>query len=169
MRALLIAVALLVAAPAHADGFGDRLVGWYGQKRNYKRVKREVLAWHKTTKNACVAFVSTALRDLGLDVPRDAKVDGESVSRLTLPFSRWLEEHLGWTRVDEVDALVPGDVVFTEEPEYPWHVYVFHSWEDEAARTARVLDNQGFLKVRDVLGTGPGNFTPFAYALRAPE
>lgn len=166
MRWLLLVC--LLAAPARADDLNARLVGWYGQKQHYRQVKREVLAWHKTTKNACVAFVSTALRDLGVDVPLDAEVDGESVSRLTRPLSLWLEDHLGWTRVLEVDDLRPGDVVFTEQPEYPWHVYVFHSWSDEGDHLARVLDNQGFLNVRDVLGTGPGNFTPFAYALRAP-
>jgi hypothetical protein len=163
-----LVILCLLAGPAHAGDLNDRLVSWYGQKRHYKAVRREVLDWHKTTKNACVAFVSTALRDLDVDVPLDAEVDGESVSRLTRPLSRWLEDHLGWTRVTDVDDLRPGDVVFTEAAEYPWHVYVFYSWSDREAHLARVLDNQGFLNERDVLGTGPGNFTPFAYALRSP-
>lgn len=171
MRGLILVLTLVFAPPAAADApdLGAQLVTWYGKKKHYKAVKREVLAWHKTTKNACVAFVSTALRELGVDVPLDAKVDGESVSRLTRPFSLWLEDQLGWTRVTEVDDLIPGDVVFTEHADYPWHVYVFHSWRDQSDHLARVLDNQGYLGVRDVLGTGPGNFTPFAYALRAPS
>ena len=169
MRAALVAVLLLAtAAPARADT-ATELVEWYGTKKHYRSVKKEVVGWHKTTKNACVAFVSTALRRIGVDVPRDAEVDGEKVSRLTRPLSIWLEDRLGWQRIDDVDALLPGDVVFTENAEYPWHVYVFHSWKDADARIARVIDNQGLLNERDVLGSGEGNFTPFAYALRAPE
>jgi hypothetical protein len=169
--AVLLAIALVAApvAPAAAGQDNADLLAYYARRKNWKKVKREVLSWHKTTRNACVAFLSTALRHVGLDVPRDAEVDGEKVSRLTLPLSRWLEERLGWERVVDVDALAPGDVVFTENAEYPWHVYVFHSWRDEEARIARVIDNQGFLTARDVLGHGPGNFTPFAYALRSPE
>lgn len=170
MRALLV-VALLLAAPAPAaaeEGTAVRLLDWYGTRKHYKQVRREVVGWHKTTRNACVAFVSTALRKIGVDIPFDAEVDGEKVSRLTRPLSLWLEDQLGWQRIDDVDALVPGDVVFTENAEYPWHVYVFVSWKDADDHIAITLDNQGFRRPRDVLGHGDGNFTPFAYALRAP-
>jgi hypothetical protein len=175
---LLLAVAVLAAvpAPAHADGDGARLVRWYGTRGHWRSVRREVLGWHKTTRNACVAFVSTALRRIDVDVPIDAQVDGETVSRLTRPFSRWLEDHLGWSRVADVDALEPGDVVFTERAEYPWHVFVFHSWDDQDAHVALVLDNHGFLTPRPLLGDTAGaddvdngaGITPFAYALRSP-
>jgi hypothetical protein len=165
---LLVALAaVVVPGAAHADDNAE-LIAWYGKKNNWRSVKREVLGWHKTTKNGCVAFVSTALRKVGVDVPLDAVVDGEKVSRLTRPLSRWLEDHLGWERIDDVAELRAGDVVFTEHADYPWHVYVFHSWKDRRRRIARVIDNQGFLSARDVLGHGDGNFTPFAYALRAP-
>ena len=166
MRAVLVLLALLVAAPAHAETAGDRLIHWYGKKAHWKQVKKDVLRWHKTTRNGCVAFVSSALRRIGEDVPLDAEVDGERVSRLTRPFSLWLEDHLGWTRIDDPDDLQPGDIVFTEQAEYPWHVFVFHSWKDRDARRARILDNQGFLKVRPL--DGADDIEPFAYALRAP-
>jgi cell wall-associated NlpC family hydrolase len=169
MRALLVALLLLVPAAARAESdTAARLVEWYGTKKHYRQVRREVLGWHKTTKNACVAFVSTALRRIGVDVPLDAEVDGEKVSRLTRPLSLWLEDRLGWQRIDDVADLAPGDVVFTEHAEYPWHVYVFVAWKDAGDHVAVTLDNQGFRRARDVLGHGDGNFTPFAYALRAP-
>ena len=172
MRAALL-VALVSIAPASAaaeeEDTAARLVEWYGARKHYRQVRREVLGWHKTTKNACVAFVSTALREIGVEVPLDAEVDGEKVSRLTRPLSLWLEERLGWRRIDDVDELAPGDVVFTEHADYPWHVYVFVAWKDAGEHLAITLDNQGFRRVRDVLGHGDGNFTPFAYALRAPE
>ena len=165
---VLVVLVLATTAPARADTATD-LVEWYGTRKHYRSVKKEVVGWHKTTRNACVAFVSTALRRIGVDVPRDAEVDGEKVSRLTRPLSIWLEDRLGWQRIDDVDALRAGDVVFTENAEYPWHVYVFVSWKDADDHIAITLDNQGFRRARDVLGHGDGNFTPFAYALRAPE
>jgi hypothetical protein len=171
---LLVAVASVVAAPAHADTGAD-LVTWYGKRAHWKQVRREVLDWHGTTRNACVAFLSTALRDIGVDVPRDAEMEGERVSRLTRPMSLWLEDHLGWTRVDDLAALRPGDVVFTEHAAYPWHVFVFVAWIDRDARVARVLDNHGWNQSRPLLGDVSGDdldagrgITPFAYALRAP-
>jgi hypothetical protein len=178
MRRLLFGLLAILAlgTPAHADDTGARLVRWYGTRSHWKAVRREVLSWHKTTRNACVAFVSTALRHVDVDVPRDAEVDGEKVSRLTRPLSRWLEEHLGWRRIDDVDDLEPGDVVFTEHAEYPWHVFVFEAWDDRTARVALVLDNHGFRTPRPLLGDADGaadvdngaGITPFAYALRAP-
>jgi hypothetical protein len=175
VRWLLILALVAAPVPAHADD-GAKLLAWYGKRAHWKKVRRQVLKWHGTTSNACVAFLSTAMRDVGLDVPRDAQVDGESVSRLTRPFSRWLEEHLGWSRISELGDLAPGDVVFTEHAEYPWHVFVFDAWVDEDARIALVLDNHGFLKRRPLLGDEAGQadvdngagVTPFAYALRAP-
>jgi hypothetical protein len=158
--AIAVVVVMLVAASAAADGVAEKLVDSYGTRAGYRAVRRDVLSWHKTTKNGCVAFASTALRRIGVDVPRDA-------SRLTLPLSEWLETH-GWTRVTDPAALLPGDLVFTERPEFPWHVFVFHSWSDRDRRIARALDNIGFLAARPVLGDAERDITPMAYALRAP-
>lgn len=167
MRAIAMLV-LFVAGSAEA-GTADDLLASYASKRGYSEVKREVLAWHGTTKNGCVAFASTALRKIGVDVPLDAEMDGEKVSRLTLPFVKWLERELHWTRITDVNALEPGDLVFTENAEYPWHVFVFHSWKSEKKRVARIIDNKGRLKSRPVLGDEARDITPMAYALRAPD
>ncbi len=167
MRAIAM-VLLLVAGTAEA-GTAEELLASYATKRGYRDVKREVLAWHGTTKNGCVAFASTALRKIGVDVPLDAEMDGEKVSRLTLPFVKWLERELHWTRVTDASALMPGDLVFTENAEYPWHVFVFHSWKRERAHVARIIDNKGRLTSRPVLGDERRDITPMAYALRAPD
>lgn len=171
MRLLVLPLVVVMAgsSPGAVADDGDRLIAYYARRASYRAVKKDVLAWHRTTRNGCVAFVSTALRHVGVDVPLDAEIDGERVSRLTRPLSRWLEERLGWTRVDDAAALEAGDVVFTEDAAYPWHVYVFHSWADRRRRVARVIDNQGFLRRRPVLGDAARAIEPFAYALRAPS
>src|SRR5688572_28335332 len=99
----LVLVASLVfggvaVSPAAADDINAELLRYYAKERHYRAVKKDVLEWHKTTKNACVAFVSEALRHIGVAIPRDGKIDGAGVSRITLAFSRHLEDELGWTR-----------------------------------------------------------------------
>ena len=78
------------------------------------------------------------------------------------------QRYAGWRRIADAAALRPGDVVFTREAAYPWHTYVFVRWRARARRMAWVIDNQGFTHVRAVMGSGQGNWTPFAYALRSP-
>jgi hypothetical protein len=159
---------LCLAGEARAEGINARLVRYYGKEKNYKAVKAEVLAWFGTTKNGCVAFLSTALRQIGVEVPEEGELDGERISLLTRPFSRYLEEDLGWARITDAASLAPGDVVFTLAPEYPEHTYVFVSWKSKRRFVAYVIDNQGFTHARDLFSYGESNFTPFAYALRAP-
>jgi hypothetical protein len=142
-----------------------QLIDYYSKANNYRRVKREVLAWHKTTKNGCVAFASTALRHIGIDVPLRGKRDGWGVSRITFAFSGYLEE-AGWTRNDSANELEPGDLVFTTG--YPDHVFVFHSWRDARRQLARVLDNKGYLLNRPMFPDTQHQLSAFAYALRAP-
>ncbi len=173
MRAALLATALLCAAasPAGAEraaapGTASRLLRYYGSAAGYRAVRRDVLAWHKTTVNGCVAFASTALRHIGLNIPLDARVDGETVSRLTRPFSRYLERNLGFVRVTDAGTLRPGDIAFTENADYPLHTFVFVSWVNQRRRIAQVIDNQGRLTARPLGGSR--TVTPFAYALRPP-
>jgi hypothetical protein len=168
MRALVPLFLLLVPALVRAGEINDRLLAYYAQSQNYRKVKAEVLSWYGTTKDGCVAFASTALRHVGIAISRDGDYDGERVSLMTRPFSLYLERELRWRRIPTPAELRPGDLVFTREAAYPWHTYVFVRWQSRARRMAWVIDNQGHTHVRAVLGSGKGNWTPFAYALRSP-
>jgi len=173
MRRMLAIVAVVagLAGPAAAreGGLAQRLLDHYGTRAGYKAVKADVMGWFGTTKNGCVAFLSTALRQVGVAVPRDDKYDGERVSLLTRPLSLYLERELGFRRVDDARELRPGDVAFTEHSDYPWHVYVFVSWKDKGKLIANVIDNQGATHPRYLFSSGSHNWTPFAYALRPPN
>tara|TARA_R110002096_G_scaffold434832_1_gene658150 strand:+ start:157194 stop:157724 length:531 start_codon:yes stop_codon:yes gene_type:complete len=149
-----------------APSINAQLVAYYGSAQNYRKVRRDVLKWHKTTTNGCVAFASTALRQIGYEVPIAAKRDGWAVSRITFAFSDYLEE-AGWTRIATFEKLVPGDLAFTTG--YPDHVFVFHSWANTQRHIARVLDNKGYLKRRLLSTKNRGDISGFAYGLRAPR
>ncbi len=167
MRWGLVCALLLLAGPARADGLTEQLFGYFSHKQNYKQVRRDVLEWHGTTRNGCVAFVSTALRNVGMDIPVRGKRDGWGVSRITFALSDYLEEEHGWTKMADVAELVPGDIVFTDG--YPDHVFVFHSWNNERKRIASVIDNQGFA-IRRPMHPKPGSdVAAFSYALRPPK
>lgn len=177
MRAAAAALlaAVVCVAPAGAADPADpnaALVRYLGKRANYKKVRRDVISWHGTMTNGCVAFISTAMRHLGIDVPQTGKIDGDGVSRITRAFSIFLEDQLGWTRFTDPAELRPGDLVFTTDveccPGYPAHVFVFHSWADERARVAWAIDNQGHTHRRPLYpDDGDGDIDPFAYALRA--
>jgi hypothetical protein len=175
-RALIVAIAVLAAVPAvpaRADSFGDRLNAYYASRRGYREVKADVLRWHKTTRNGCVAFASTALRHLGVEIGESQKIEGEGVSRITRVFVTYLEGDLGWTRITDSTALAPGDLVFTTDvpglPGYPAHVVMFTGWADRKRAVARVIDNQGFKRRRALHPPAGSEIDPFAFALRAPE
>jgi hypothetical protein len=173
VRVLLIVMvfSLISVSSASADSMsrntalGERLVSFYGKKHNYRSVKREVLKWHGTTRNGCVAFVSTALRRIGYGVPQDDLRDGYGISRITFSFSDYLEEQ-GWKRIKSPRGIQPGDLVFTTG--FPDHVFVFHSWRNKRRLIARVIDNQGFLTRRHMRPPSSSKHAAFAYALRAP-
>lgn len=174
----LVVLALLVALGAragaahaeHARTAGDELARYVGSASNDRSVRREVKRWHHTMTNGCVAYASTALRHVGVDIDEKGKLDGDGISRLTRGFSRHLEQHLGWTRVTDAKALRPGDLVFTVDviPEYPAHVFVFHGWIDKRRAIARISDNTGHKKSRPLFPARDSEIDPFAYALRAP-
>jgi hypothetical protein len=164
---------LLLAGPVTADpaSLRDRLRTYYGSAAGYRAVKADVLRWHKTTRNGCVAFASTALRHVGVDIAEAGKVDGEGVSRITRVFVQYLEHDLGWDRITDSAQLAPGDLVFTTDvvPGYPAHVVMFDGWADRKRELARVIDNQGFKRRRAMHPAAGSTIDPFAFALRAPE
>jgi hypothetical protein len=168
--AVVAATIALGTTPARAErasqSITERLIDYYASAKNYRRVKRDVLRWHKTTRNGCVAFVSTALRNIGVDIPLREKRDGYGISRITFAFSGYLEER-GWQRLDAAEQLRPGDVVFTTG--YPDHVFVFHSWRERDEQSAKIIDNQGHLIDRAMFPLRGSDDAAFAYALRAPD
>jgi len=175
MKSALVVALVLAATRAHAAPELDvpaKLHRYYGTAAGYQKVQRDVLGWHKTTRNGCVAFASTALRHIGVEIPFDVRKDGFSVSRITRAFSRYLSEDLGWERIDAVDALRPGDVVFTVDapccPGYPAHVMMFDGWSRRDHTIGRFVDNQGFRVVRAMAGNATRDVDGFGYALRPP-
>jgi lysozyme family protein len=152
-----------------ANTITKSLYEFYSKKENYDAVHKNVMNWFGTTKNACVAFVSSALRLSGYHVP-NANLDGANISLWTVSFSKYLQNR-GWTKSTNPKELKPGDIVFTQEGGFgdgvPAHVYVFTSWDKETNQVAWVIDNQGFTHSRNINKGGGGfNFTPFAYFLR---
>lgn len=147
------------------------LFNFYSNKRNYDAVHNDVMDWFGTTKNACVAFVSSALRLSGYPVPK-TNLDGANISLWTVAFSKYLVDKKKWKKEKDASNLQKGDIVFTEEGDFgngvPAHVYVFAGWEDKTNQIAWVIDNQGFTHLRNINKGGGGfNFTPFDYFLRA--
>ena len=167
---LVLGFSLAAAAPASAGGtpVGPRLHRYLSRVDNDRSVRREVLSWHRTMRNGCVAFASTALRRIGVAVPERGLRDGEGVSRITRAFSSFLEEELGWRRVVRVRDLRVGDLVFTTDapccPGYPAHVFVFEGWQSRARGVALATDNQARRRARPL--AGGGGIDGFAYALR---
>ena len=130
------------------------------------------MSWFGSTKNACVAFASTALRFLGANISIDTVYNGERASLLTRPFSAYLENKLGWTRITSPKNLIPGDLVFTVDepraPGYPAHVFMHSGYADEARTISFAVDNQEFTHERALAGDPKKDYSPFAYALRPP-
>jgi hypothetical protein len=169
--------ATLAAPPATAEArrappsTGATLARYVAAPANDRALRKDVKRWHHTLTNGCVAYASTALRHIGVEIDERGKLDGDGISRLTRGFSRHLEEHLGWQRVIDPETLAPGDLVFTTDvsccPGYPAHVYVFHGWIDRRKQVARISDNTGHRRSRPLFPTR-ADLDPFAYALRAP-
>jgi len=173
MIGLIVALARATgAAPATPKDLTALMHHYYGSRTGYAEVTRDVLKWHKTALNGCVAFASTALRHVGVAIPVDGKIDGQGVSRITRAFSRYLSEELGWTRTEDLDALRPGDVVFSTDapccPGYPNHVVMFDGWSHRDRAIALVVDNQGFRIARPMIQADGSDVDGFGYALQPP-
>jgi hypothetical protein len=165
-----LSLALGLGSARADDDIPARLHHYYGTQKGYAEVTHDVMAWHKTALNGCVAFASTALRHIGVDIPMDARIDGYKVSRITGAFSRYLSEQLGWTRIDSVDDLRPGDIVFSTDAPccagYPNHVMMFDGWSKRDQEIALVVDNQGFRIARPFAPREGSDVDAFHYALR---
>lgn len=151
-------------------GLSKKLLWHYGTAENYRNIHTEVMRWFGTTRNACVAFISTALRAVGVNIPRRVNKQGYNISTWTGALSEYLENSLGWTRISNMSQLRPGDIAFTFDSDggtrVPAHVFLFVEWSDNSSSWARVIDNQGFMHKRDLSKHNGGSFTPFHYALR---
>lgn len=166
--AAIAAVAVTVAArPATAGGdAGPAAARLVATDAGYRTVIRDLLGWHGTRHNGCVAFVTTALRQVGVEVPDETPAGPWSnPARVTFSLDRHLADQ-GWARIDDPAALRAGDVVFTTGA--PDHVMLFHGWANAHAQVARVSDNQrhGY---RRPLRPAPGSaLAGFGFARRAP-
>lgn len=153
----------------------QRLLQHFSSPEGYRSVQREVRQFYPPDKdNGCVAYLSEALRQTGVPIPHKRDASGLNISTVTTPFSNHLEHRLGWQRIRSMHDLKPGDVCFTKPgpkyPDDPAHTFMFHGWQDQARGIARVVDNQENVHLRNITvdNYGEFNFTPFAYALRAP-
>lgn len=167
---------------AHSDS--SKLGHFLRKLRGYRRVQRAVVRRNRKHARRATAFVAEALRQVGVPVPHDRVIDGLGVSQVTWALSRYLRDDLGWQRIDAMAELSVGDIVFSADahccPGIPHHVMVFMGWHDVARGQALVVDNAGFLAIRDLgadaphhheRGAGRDSTTTvdarFGYALRA--
>jgi hypothetical protein len=151
---------------------GAEFNAFFSNETNYNRVYWNVMSWYGSTKNGCVAFASTALRFLGVNIGIDTLYNGERVSLLTKPFSAYLQNRLGWIRINSSKDLKPGDLVFTVDeptaPGYPAHVFMHSGYVDAARTISWAVDNQDFTHERALAGDVKKDYSAFAYALRSP-
>jgi len=151
---------------------GRAFAEFYTRESNYNEIYEEVMDWYGTTRNGCVAFASTALRRMGFNVPQNGIYIGERVSLLTRPFAAYLQERLGWLRINDSRALQPGDLVFTVDepsaPGYPAHVFMHSGYADSSRKISLAVDNQGFIHDRALAGDTRKDYSAFDFALRSP-
>ena len=151
----------------------DTLAEWYSIRSNYALVLNDVRSFYAPVRyNGCVAFISAALRRVGVEIPITTEQE-ESPSLVTRPFANYLEQKLNWVRIGEASQLRAGDIVFTRDnpsyPGYPAHTYMFQSWSRKNLGIALVIDNQDFSHERNIYDNDTAfNFTPYAFALRSP-
>lgn len=138
----------------------------------YDSILQEAIDLRGNEDNTCVAFASTALRKLGVQVPKYELGDDECcISLVTLPFKKWLEGNISCSRIDNPESLLHGDVCFSKDepgyPGYPAHVYFFIRYYPGDKGAAYIVDNQRPYgeHVRNLDAGRPFN-TPFSYALR---
>jgi hypothetical protein len=153
----------------------QKLYDFYSKPSNYDKVYADVMNWYGTTHNACVAFVTSALRLIGYPVPHENH-GYQDISLNTSALSHYLQDEKGWQKSTNVNDLLPGDVVLTVGGQFgndkdgvpiPNHVYMFAGWSDRANHIAWVVDNQAKYRHTRHTNAIPGGKSAFAYFLRA--
>lgn len=118
--------------------------------------------------NCCVAYMASLLTLHGYKIP--SMYNGRFVGGQTKPFMDYIQYILRFAPINDWRSLQAGDIVFTqpdgESEGMPSHSYLFHSWYLRSQGKANVVDNQGSVHVRDVLGSGDFNWSPFLRAFR---
>ncbi|CAF1130351.1 unnamed protein product [Didymodactylos carnosus] len=159
------------------------LNSYYSVYGNYRSVYDDVMSWFGATRLGCVAFLTTAMRHVEIEIPQEGTINGKGISINTEGFESYLKNVLKWTvYVDAADQLRPGDVVITQDREgyigHPDHVYMFHQWLDQNEGIALVIDNQlntekDFIHPRNIVGNHINNvrtsYTPYARHYRCPS
>ncbi len=122
--------------------------------------------------NNCVFYASEALRNVGVNLPKDTGYTAVLTSRL---------EQQGWTKERDFKKLLPGSICFTTDINGgngdPTHTYIFMGWvtSGEYGR-AYICDNQakspatGSYHVRNI--AGKDSFfgkDAFAYFMVSPD
>jgi hypothetical protein len=169
MRAVVVVLAILAASAEGAQAspnVGKEVARLLDHDDGYRAVVGDVLRWHRTRSRGCVAFVATALRHVGFDVP-DSRPGGpwSNPARVTFSLDAYLAKE-GWVRVAEASELVPGDLVFTDGA--PDHVMVFQGWADRDEAIAVVSNKQRHRYRRPLRPASNGTVSRFAFARRAP-
>lgn len=164
--AALALVAVMLSTSSAAAGLGDQAARLVAPGPGYREVVRAMLAWHRTRTHGCVAFVTTALAQVGYEIP-DQRLDGpwSNPARVTFALDAWLADD-GWARIEDARALVAGDLVFTTGA--PDHVMLFHGWADRRAEVAWVSDNQRHRYRRPLRPDAGSRWSAFGFARRAP-
>jgi lysozyme family protein len=153
-----------------------KLYDFYSKNGNYDKVYANVMDWFGTTQNACVAFISSALRLSGYPIPKEEYRGYGNISTLTTALSHYLQDEKGWQKFTNTNDLLPGDIIFTVGGEFgkdkdgvpiPNHVYMFAGWSDQANHIAWVIDNQAKYRHTRHTNAIPGGKSAFAYFLRA--
>lgn len=106
---------------------------------NRNSVMKTALNLHKgDPHNACVYFVSEALRRVGTDIPTKTCATGDLCKLLT---------KLGWQKDTNLCNLNPGDICFTTNGsnKEPTHTFIFIGWTDiNDKKYADICDNQSY-------------------------
>ena len=107
-----------------------KLYEYMTSSKNQAKIDKEAIRLHGGIKsNNCIFFVSSALREVGVDIPMST---GYTVS---------LENQLrqkGWKKHVDLNNLQKGDVAFCGKA----HVYIFMGWADKKQMMAYIVDNQ---------------------------
>ena len=138
---ILLAVKELVPNIEASDTYLAKSVFSYmKEENNQKEIHKAAMELnYGESANACVYFVSEALRRNGISIPKEIC----NTQQLTA-----LLKNNGWKKYKDYKALEPGDLCFTTDhlgnkEGVPTHTYIFMAWVEEGNYDyAYICDNQ---------------------------